>query len=258
MFKISQSDSLTLSFPEKNIESPVSGYRAHSHKFIVTSFSPSLPLRKKGRIRPLKKISPKNFSPSSLNGRWTKEEHNRFIEAIISFGNDWKKVQKHVHSRTSTQARSHAQKFLLKLKHSDFFKKKKIDINLSWAKTIQYLKNEFSNEELNDILRSVTNRKKASLSNNKKALLLDDSHTAFSTSTEADYNNNNSSSKNEDIEYEDYYLTTNAKKKEDNSFNDNEYIKNFIQNFNFKSDLDFDLNELNMVYFNHNKNTIDY
>jgi SHAQKYF class myb-like DNA-binding protein len=48
-------------------------------------------------------------------------EHCRFLEALKLFGKNWKKVQQHVQSRTSTQARSHAQKFFVKLdrKHVD-------------------------------------------------------------------------------------------------------------------------------------------
>ena len=49
-------------------------------------------------------------------GRWSKEEHRKFIEAICKFGNEWKKVQQYIKSRSSTQARSHAQKFFLRLK----------------------------------------------------------------------------------------------------------------------------------------------
>ena len=45
-------------------------------------------------------------------GRWTKEEHTKFLEAIKIHGRDWKKVQDYVVTRTSTQARSHAQKVL--------------------------------------------------------------------------------------------------------------------------------------------------
>ena len=49
-------------------------------------------------------------------GRWSYEEHIKFIEGIISYGKNWKNVQNYVGSRTSAQARSHAQKFFLKLK----------------------------------------------------------------------------------------------------------------------------------------------
>jgi SHAQKYF class myb-like DNA-binding protein len=49
-------------------------------------------------------------------GRWTEQEHKKFLEAILMFGNEWKKVQKYISTRSSTQARSHAQKFFLRLK----------------------------------------------------------------------------------------------------------------------------------------------
>lgn len=54
-------------------------------------------------------------------GRWTEEEHRRFIEAILKYGNDWKNVQKHIRTRSSTQSRSHSQKFFLKIKNYDLF-----------------------------------------------------------------------------------------------------------------------------------------
>lgn len=45
-------------------------------------------------------------------GRWSNDEHSRFMEAIELFGKDWKRVQQHVGTRTSAQSRSHAQKVL--------------------------------------------------------------------------------------------------------------------------------------------------
>ena len=57
---------------------------------------------------------PENFSYNT--GRWNEEEHQKFIEGILEYGNEWKSVQKIVKTRSSTQARSHAQKFVLSIK----------------------------------------------------------------------------------------------------------------------------------------------
>jgi len=54
------------------------------------------------------------------NGRWTQEEHQKFLEAILLYGNEWKTVQKHIGTRNSTQARSHAQKFFISFKKKLF------------------------------------------------------------------------------------------------------------------------------------------
>ena len=62
------------------------------------------------------KLNKKRKREGNYNtGRWQQDEHRRFIEALIKYGNDWKNVQKHVCTRSSTQARSHAQKFFVKL-----------------------------------------------------------------------------------------------------------------------------------------------
>eukprot|EP00826_Nyctotherus_ovalis_P058170 TRINITY_DN797_c0_g1_i22.p1 TRINITY_DN797_c0_g1~~TRINITY_DN797_c0_g1_i22.p1 ORF type:complete len:247 (+),score=46.20 TRINITY_DN797_c0_g1_i22:73-813(+) len=48
-------------------------------------------------------------------GRWTKAEHQKFLEAFKLHGRNWKLVCKHVGTRSATQARSHAQKFFAKM-----------------------------------------------------------------------------------------------------------------------------------------------
>lgn len=49
-------------------------------------------------------------------GRWNNDEHLKFLEAIYNYNNNWKEVQKYIGTRTPNQVRSHAQKFILKLR----------------------------------------------------------------------------------------------------------------------------------------------
>jgi SHAQKYF class myb-like DNA-binding protein len=56
---------------------------------------------------------------SNTNGRWTEEEHEIFLAALAKYGREWKKVATHIPSRTSSQVRSHAQKYFAKLQKSD-------------------------------------------------------------------------------------------------------------------------------------------
>jgi len=72
--------------------------------------------------RNLKSIAVKASASENLkndtqfsNGRWTKEEHQRFIDAIKLHGKNWKKVEEYIGTRSGPQVRSHAQKFFLKL-----------------------------------------------------------------------------------------------------------------------------------------------
>ena len=52
-----------------------------------------------------------NKKKNIKEGRWTKEENKKFIEAFIENGKKWKIIQKYVESRTCAQTRSHAQNF---------------------------------------------------------------------------------------------------------------------------------------------------
>ena len=59
--------------------------------------------------------SEQHFDSKRSNGRWTREEHTLFVEAIKKFGKNWKKVEDYIGTRTGAQIRSHAQKFFLRL-----------------------------------------------------------------------------------------------------------------------------------------------
>jgi len=61
-------------------------------------------------------VKPFQTSMDKNGGRWTEAEHKLFLEAYEKYGKDWKKIQNYVGTRSSTQARSHAQKYFTKLK----------------------------------------------------------------------------------------------------------------------------------------------
>ena len=119
-------------------------------KFILTKEqTPVLNLLQKKTIIKL------NDSSDTNGGRWSRDEQRRFAEAVLKFGNDWKKIQNHIFSRNLTQVRSHAQKFLMKLKENTFVKSKGLDISMSWTKSMNYLRSILSFDELKQVLFSV-------------------------------------------------------------------------------------------------------
>ena len=135
-------------------------------KFILTKQeNPSVSLLQKKTIQ--KPSDSSVDSDNSNNGRWTKEEQKRFAEAVLKYGNDWKNIQIHVASRNITQVRSHAQKFLMKLKESNFLKERGLDSNLSWTKVINFLTTNLTYAELKEVLFSVeqTSNKKIEIHN---------------------------------------------------------------------------------------------
>jgi SHAQKYF class myb-like DNA-binding protein len=60
-----------------------------------------------------------DYDKEGNHGRWTLDEHHRFIEAINQFGREWDKVQAVVKTRSLAQVRSHAQKYFLKISRSE-------------------------------------------------------------------------------------------------------------------------------------------
>jgi len=60
------------------------------------------------------KESSSKFASRSA-GRWTKEEHQKFVEGLRKFGKNWKQVEEFVGTRNGAQIRSHAQKFFNRL-----------------------------------------------------------------------------------------------------------------------------------------------
>lgn len=66
-------------------------------------------------------MSPTKGGFEGATGRWTREEHKRFLEAMNEYGKNWRKVQEYVGTRSTTQVRSHAQKYLAKQEGKNYF-----------------------------------------------------------------------------------------------------------------------------------------
>lgn len=106
-----------------------------------------------------KHISNKNNNAYNNNnyfaGRWKSDEHQRFIDAIIKYGNNWRQVQKYVGTRSSTQTRSHAQKFFEKLKRSKIFKREKCDFSKNSLKILHDIMKKLPIKEYNQTLKAL-------------------------------------------------------------------------------------------------------
>ena len=126
-------------------------------------------------------------------GRWSLEEHKKFITGILEYGNDWRKVQKHIKTRSSTQARSHAQKFFLRIKN---------DLKLNGNKNtiFEYKENfsiKFFFDMLNKFEKNQSNYKEGKLNQEQKEKLIKilSNFSSYDESNSIDSNESNSISK---------------------------------------------------------------
>lgn len=166
------------------------------------------------------------------SGRWRKEEHKKFIDAIIQYGNDWRQVQKSVGTRTSTQARSHAQKFFEKLKRSNLLKFN-VDFTKNSLKNLHDIMEEMSSKEFQKTLKILNSLAYERESNGKKR---NKEEVEFDSSDELleekiDDNNNIEEISNNSIINEKSNLLEKEKEKEYNeSIHERKNRVNFLDN----------------------------
>ena len=186
-----------------------------------------------------KRKSNSNIKYSS--GRWKEDEHKRFVEAIIKFGNDWKQVQKYVKTRSSTQARSHAQKFFIKLKKS-----KNLDFNLDLSNS--------SIKNFHDIIQNVPINKYNNIINvlNNVAFERGIGKKKYNNSNNNNINNDNNINKNEEY-FNNNYVMEKEEKNEGNENNNNININNINNNNNENNNNN---NNQNQNYNNSHENEI--
>ena len=224
-------------------------------KFILTK-EPAIFLKKK--------LSSKEIHKSNENlngGRWTKEEQKRFAEAVLKSGNDWKLIQTHVNSRNMTQVRSHAQKFLMKLKETNFMLRQNIDLNLSWTKIMNYLRRNLQYEELKELLFSVEkseekiiNKKMKKINKIKKVKKNKKKNNCLNSGEYSKCDTNG-----ESFRYffdEDEKELENIKLKEEEDENETKALEKFIECFNGTSQ-DFNLNSSFEDIFSKNNEEIN-
>ena len=212
-----------------------------SVKFILTKEETPSFLKKKINL------SLESKEPENLNGgRWNKEEQQRFAEAVLKYGNDWKQIQSHVFSRNMTQVRSHAQKFLMKLKETNFIINEKYDPNLSWTKMMNLLRQNVDYEKLKELLFSVEQneekekRKKEKKNINKSKIKKNKLNSSLNSENYSKCDTNGDSSRffldNEESNFEnDLNKSIKIKEEED------EALEKFIECFN-KTSQEINLN----------------
>lgn len=90
------------------------------------------------------------------NGRWTKEERTKFAYGLYKYGTNWKKIRQFIGTRNNIQLRSHAQKFLIKVKSSKALIEKGLNFSkLNWENSFKLLKKTLINKELLTFLISI-------------------------------------------------------------------------------------------------------
>ena len=231
-------------------------------KFSITKPNPLLEKKLK-KAKDLKVKNKKNV-PNGQNkkecsfetGRWKLDEHQRFVEAIIKYGNDWKQVQKCVKTRSSTQARSHAQKFFIKIK-----KAKLLSFNLDLSKTsikmFHDLIADMSPEEYDKIIQDLNDvafdRKNPSegkrrKSQSKSLVNTDSTEDLLGTNTNDLYGFNETRSRKASLDF------ISERRRNRNSINSIEgfYNYNSVNNFLFE-----EKGEKFLLYDNENNTTIN-
>ncbi len=98
---------------------------------------------------------------TNVCSRWSKKEKLKFLECFYKYGFDWKKIYKNITSRTPTQIRSHAQKFLLILRK---FKDDSLGIDFTnniyedREKLLNKIREIINNNEKGNMLMVLTNK----------------------------------------------------------------------------------------------------
>ena len=108
---------------------------------------------KKKLLFNIEKISSDSNKKITNGGRWSNEEHDKFLNGLALYGIKWKKFRNIINTRTLTQIRAHAQKFYLKMK---LCKNENLGIDFT-LNSIQNIKDMINQIKSNDNNYNVVN-----------------------------------------------------------------------------------------------------
>ena len=132
----------TLTKPAHNDSDSTKSIHGKSNPYILENESKSIP-----EISRIENNEVRSESKEIMKtaGRWTEEEHKKFMEAYELYGKDWKLVQNYIGTRSAAQARSLAQKYFAKvvMYKNVFHNKTQTDVQI-----ISPMSNPSSNKEL--------------------------------------------------------------------------------------------------------------
>jgi SHAQKYF class myb-like DNA-binding protein len=108
------------------------------------------------RVKSDKKHSKKQEGTFNV-GRWSEEEHQKFMEALLKYGNNWNRVEEYIGTRNSTQARSHAQKFFVNIGKTKI-QKLDLDFQNNSLRSLSLLVNNLGEEQIASSLRNLNDK----------------------------------------------------------------------------------------------------
>jgi SHAQKYF class myb-like DNA-binding protein len=157
-----------------------------------------------------KKAKGKNITKE---GRWSKEEQEKFLEGITLYGTNWKKIRSLVKTRNSIQVCSHAQKFFSRMKT---FKDEELGLDFtlnsicSITDMVNQIKSISNNYNINEISKSLKNK-----INNKSNLNYENINKIKYINE--NFNYNDSTKLSTDINYDE--ISNNLLKKNNQNYN---------------------------------------
>ena len=174
------------------------------------------------------------------SGRWTLEEHIKFLQALDKFGIKWQKFRKLIKTRTTNQIRSHCQKFFKKLKNC---KDEELGIDFTSDNiqnirgAINHIKSVNKNFDVVNVLLYMSGKYSSNINFNSRKLNIIEKAVDVNNIFEQDIKSNT----NEEINFKDIFdinqvnksfeETKNKQKLLNNNFENNN--NSFIQNTNF-------------------------